>query len=248
MEKNTESKYSNMIDDSKTENHYVVATVKPWNISAFNQYVDDLPGSWHLLTSKGELNLEALQKINPRYIFFPHWSWLVPSEILEEFECVCFHMTDVPYGRGGSPLQNLIVLGHENSKLTALKMSDELDAGPVYTKLDFDLNGSALAIYERVSVLCYRLIRHMVYDEPTPVPQEGDIVSFKRRTEEESKLPEHGSLRGIYNHIRMLDAPTYPKSKIEYGNFLLEFSDASLHDEQIFEAKVTISIKKPSQS
>ncbi len=26
-----------------------------------------------------------------------------------KFECVCFHMTDVPYGRGGSPLQNLII-------------------------------------------------------------------------------------------------------------------------------------------
>jgi len=37
-------------------------------------------------------------------------------------------MTDVPYGRGGSPLQNLIVRGHTETKLTALRCVRDLDA------------------------------------------------------------------------------------------------------------------------
>ena len=41
-------------------------------------------------------------------------------------------MTDVPYGRGGSPLQNLIVRGYSEIKLTVLQMVKAFDAGLVY--------------------------------------------------------------------------------------------------------------------
>ena len=74
--------------------------------------------------------VSVLAKNRPRYIFFPHWSWMVPRAVWEKHECVCFHMTDVPYGRGGSPLQNLILKGHTKTKITALRMVGELDAGP----------------------------------------------------------------------------------------------------------------------
>jgi len=52
-------------------------------------------------------------------------------------------MTYMPYGRGGSPLQNLIVRGYRHTKLTALRMVEEFDAGPVYLKEDLCLEGNA---------------------------------------------------------------------------------------------------------
>ena len=57
-----------------------------------------------------DLTPERLASLDPRYVFFLHWSWKIPAEIHTRFECVIFHMSDVPYGRGGSPLQNLIVV------------------------------------------------------------------------------------------------------------------------------------------
>ncbi|MEZ5300570.1 MAG: hypothetical protein R3F11_07915 [Verrucomicrobiales bacterium] len=42
---------------------------------------------------------------DPRMIFFLHWSHKVPAELLDRYECVCFHMTDVLMGAAGSPLQ-----------------------------------------------------------------------------------------------------------------------------------------------
>ena len=59
------------------------------------------------------------------------------------YNCVCFHMTAVPYGRGGSPLQNLIIQGFSSTLITALKMVKELDAGGVYTKRTRSLRLSA---------------------------------------------------------------------------------------------------------
>ncbi len=48
------------------------------------------------------------------------------------FNCVVFHMTDLPFGRGGSPLQNLISRGIYKTKISAIKVVKEIDAGPIY--------------------------------------------------------------------------------------------------------------------
>ena len=52
-----------------------------------------------------------------------------------------------------------------------------------------------------------------------------------------------GSLQAVYDHIRMLDAPTYPPGFIEHGGLRLEFSNAQLQGDEIV-ARVVIR-KKP---
>jgi len=48
-------------------------------------------------------------------------------------------MTDLSYGRGGSPLQNLIVRGYKDTMISALWIEKELDSG-AYTHRSGDLN------------------------------------------------------------------------------------------------------------
>lgn len=225
-------------------NNYIVATIKPWNIEAFHQRKATLPGTWHLITSNLELTIERLEEINPRYIFFPHWSWIVPTEILERWECVCFHMADVPYGRGGSPLQNLIVRGHKNTKISALKMVSELDAGPVYEKLMLSLEGTAQDIFQRMAPLILDSAKNIANKEPIPQEQTGEVTLFKRRKLEESEIPLiSGNLEDIYDHIRMLDAETYPKAFIQHGDLRIEFDKAILSESGKITAQVNI-VKK----
>lgn len=221
--------------------NYIVATIKDWNIALFNQKTTHLTGQWHLMTQPEELTLEALDRINPKYIFFPHWSWLVPEEILTKFNCICFHMTDVPYGRGGSPLQNLILRGHEETQLSALRMERSLDSGPVYVKVPLSLTGSAQEIFTNCAEKVFNLIETIITLNPVPVTQTGTVTTFTRRTPEQSELPQSISLSQGYDFIRMLDADTYPKAFIEYGNFLLEFSQAKLNtnNELIAQVKFT---------
>lgn len=224
------------------EKTYIVATVKPWNTAAFNRYAPSLPGNWVLVDQRDRLTAEALAGIKPRYIFFPHWSWPVPSEILEAAECVCFHMTDVPYGRGGSPLQNLIVRGHQQTKITALRMTGEMDAGPVYAKRDLSLDGRAQDIFEKAAETIFQMIADIAAAEPAPVPQEGEVTVFNRRTPDQSQIPEAADLKQTYDHIRMLDAETYPQAFVDHDGLRFTFSDASLHDGEI-QAMVTIKLK-----
>lgn len=225
--------------------NYVVATIKPWNIEAYHRRVPNISGQWHLIGSQSELTLDKLKAIGPRYIFFPHWSWRVPEEILAAFECVCFHMTDVPYGRGGSPLQNLIVRGHRDTKVSALRMVAEMDAGPVYLKLPLSLEGRAEEIFQRLADVTFDIISTMVASEPIPIPQSGEPVVFVRRRSEESELPHTGSIPALYDHIRMLDAKTYPPAFLEWGDFRLEFVDAGMASNAL-EARVVIRRKEPT--
>ena len=228
------------VDEEKV---YLVATIKRWNVDEFARRVAHLPGRWLLVTDPASLDTALVRSLKPRFIFFPHWSWKVPDEVLAAAECVCFHMTDVPYGRGGSPLQNLILRGHEETKLSGLRMVSELDAGPVYRKRTLSLEGAAHEIFERCATAIFEMIEEIVVDEPEPTPQIGTPVVFPRRRPEESRLPRGGSSRSIYDHIRMLDADGYPSAFLDYGDFRLEFHDARLRDDRI-DALATFSIAR----
>ena len=221
---------------------YVVATIKPWNIAAFHRRCTKLAGRWELIQSKEALTLDRLREIRPKYVFFPHWSWRVPAQILQEFACICFHKSDVPYGRGGSPLQNLIIRGHTTTTMTALRMVEELDAGPVYLKRPLSLEGRAEEIFERAADLIYDMIGEIISRDIAPVSQQGEPVVFERRAPQESVLPQDGSPSAIFDFIRMLDAPTYPKAFIDWGKWRIEFDHARVNPDAV-EARVVIRKK-----
>lgn len=218
-----------------------MAGTKPWNLRIFNEVISKYPGKWNFIQSREQLTLKYIQNLNPRYIFFIHWSWKVEEEIINNYKCVCFHMTDVPYGRGGSPLQNLIIRGHRHTKLTALQMTQNFDAGPIYLKEDLSLEGNAEEIYIRTTYLATKMIKRIIREQPKPSPQSGKVVVFKRRKIKESEIPENGTLQALHDFIRMLDAEEYPKAFFIFKGFRYEFSRASLYDGKIV-ADVSITL------
>ncbi len=227
------------------ENTYIVATIRPWNIKTYHEVISRYPGRWLLVTAREELSPHLLKRMKPRYVFFPHWSFIVPAEVLKLSECVCFHETDVPYGRGGSPIQNLIARGHRKTVITALRMVDTLDAGPVLMKRPMSLEGIAEEIFIRAARTVAEMIREIIENEPEAQPQKGRPTVFRRRKPAESAVPETiGSLQKLFDHIRMLDAAEYPRAYIEHDGFRYELSRPSLRTDAI-EADVRITkIKK----
>jgi len=218
---------------------YVVASCKPWHEIEFLKHSKKLSGIWKLVSNQKQL-LKVVKKYNPNFIFFLHWNWIVPSKIWETTECVCFHITDLPYGRGGTPLQNLILKKRRKTKVTAFKMVKELDAGPVYLKRNLLLNGTAKQIYVRAGKICWSIIRTMISRNIVPSPQKGKVTKFQRRHAAERILPSTGGLKKIYDFIRMLDAPTYPLAFLKHGKFYLEFSKSKMKRFSV-DAKVRIT-------
>jgi methionyl-tRNA formyltransferase len=221
---------------------YIIATIKDWNINQYNRSIYKKSKNWYLVTDTKKLTIAYVKSIKPKYIFFPHWSKRVNSKIINDYECVCFHETDVPYGRGGSPIQNLIIRNHKKTVITALKMTDEIDAGPIYLKKLLKLNGSAQQIYEKASKKVFKMINIIVKKNIMHVAQKGKVAKFKRRKPKQSILSKKTkSLSELYNHIRMLDAKTYPTAFIKYGNLRIEFKKAKINKKTI-DASVSIKI------
>ena len=214
--------------------NYIVATIKNWNVKVYDEIIKHYPGNWHLITDPNELTVDNIKSLNPKYIFFPHWSHLVPLEILDITTCICFHETDLPYGRGGSPFQNLISRGHKNTVISAIKMSEEIDAGPIYLKKTLSLEGLGEEIYIRASHITAEMIETIITENPSPKKQVGKPTVFNRRIPSESEVPiEINSLEDLFDYIRMLDVNTYPKAFIESGGFKYEISRPALKTEEI---------------
>ena len=219
---------------------HIIATIKPWNIENFKKIKSK---KYLLISDPKKLKIKNLLKYKIKYIFFPHWSQKVPKKIVDNYFCICFHETDLPDGRGGSPIQNLILRNKQNSKITAFKMTNKIDAGPILMKEKFSLNGSAEEIYNNCSKIIFRMIKKIVKSKINLKPQNGKIIYYKR-LKNNSKIDfNDNSLIKIYNKIRMLDAETYPRAIIEKNDFNYEFSSVKNNGNSL-EAKVIIKKKK----
>lgn len=193
------------------------------------------------IDNKECITYDYLHTLQPEWVFFPHWSYIIPAEVYANMNCVIFHMTDLPFGRGGSPLQNLIARGIYETKLSALKCTAQLDAGDIYIKQPLSLWGTAEEIYLRAAELTKEMIIQIVKEKPQLYKQQGEPVVFQRRKPSEGDVGEFDSLAEIFDYIRMLDADTYPPAFLDMNNLHIEFTRASLKDGHILaDAKIFI--------
>ncbi len=215
-----------------TINNYILLTAKSWHDDLF-EYLQTRPNeTWTRIKTKEAFCAENLKAINPTKIFIPHWSYIITKEVFESYCCIVFHMTDLPFGRGGSPLQNLIVRGLAETKISAIQVNEGIDTGDVYLKKTLSLQGTATEIFERASPIIQSMIEKIIDEKIEPMQQTGDPVIFKRRKPEESSLNALKELNQVYDYIRMLDCQGYPNAFVETENFKFDFSNAQFNNEQ----------------
>ena len=207
----------------------LVLSSRPWNSGLADRLSRRLDRDVHSISTKLQLTTEAVAEIDPLWIFVPHWSQLIPESIWGFWPTVIFHMTDLPYGRGGSPLQNLIKRGHSSTVISAVRCSSTFDAGDIYTKQPLSLHGSAEEIFLRADGVIEKMIEQIVSEEPAATPQQGEPVLFRRRTPAQSDLTNcpKGDQTAWYDQIRMLDAEGYPQAFLEAHGMRLEFRRVS---------------------
>lgn len=221
----------------------VIVSNKSWHKKFVAEIQQRIGESVTYIDDKSSVTYENFKALNPKYIFFPHWSYIIPKKIHENFQCIIFHMTDLPFGRGGSPLQNLISRGIYETQLSAIRCIETLDGGDIYLKRPLSLFGSAEEIFLRGAEMIKEMIIEIVRENPVPVPQKGDAVIFKRRVPAESNIAELTSLNQVFDYIRMLDANGYPAAFLETNYLRLEFSRASLKEDNIL-ADVKITLRR----
>ncbi len=196
-----------------------------------------------IVLKEQELDLyKRIAEASPTWVFVPHWSKIIEPQIWSEWEVVVFHMTDLPFGRGGSPLQNLIARGFTETVISAFRCTEGIDEGPIYMKVPLSLDGSAREIFDRAGSVIEEMIIRIVETHPVPIPQSGNPTFFKRRLPEQSELDVKECLTTWFDQIRMLDAPGYPKAYLDLADKHLKFSNVKHEGSKLF-ATVEISEK-----
>jgi methionyl-tRNA formyltransferase len=225
---------------------FALASNRPWNADLGRRLHGRTGQPFLVIEAPDALSVESLNAAGVETIFFAHWSHKIPARIYEAFECVIFHMTDLPYGRGGSPLQNLITRDHDETVITALRCVEEMDAGPIYLKRPLNLNGSAEEIYLRADRVIESMIVTLVEERPNATAQTGEVTIFKRRLPQQGDWSGAEDLDAVFDYIRMLDATDYPPAFVDVGRFRLEFSRAARRTNAVV-ADVRITLRDPGE-
>lgn len=222
----------------------IIVSEKSWNQNLVKELTKKCPSyDWISICQKSNFNTKFLNQFDVEKIFIPHWSYIINDNIYDNYECIVFHMTDLPFGRGGSPLQNLISRGIYNTKISALRVEKGIDTGDIYLKENLELNGSATEIFKRANMIVKQMIISILENKIKPTPQKGKVTMFKRRKPYQSNIIELETLQKVYDYIRMLDADGYPKAYLENRFLKFEFNDANFKNKNEITATVKIKMK-----
>ena len=167
--------------------------------------------------------LQEIRKFHPRIFLFYGWSWLIPQELYASYTCLILHPSPLPKYRGGSPLQHQIISGEKTSAVTILEVTNNIDAGPVYSQTIFSLSGTLSQIFDRMVTIgtkdTKKVLDNIAHKRIHPVLQnENNATCYKRRKPHNSEITMK-DLRSktaieLYNFIRALDDP-YPNAFIK---------------------------------
>lgn len=219
----------------------ILLSEKSWHDNLFDKLKNNkVNGEWIRIRNKSQFTEEKLNNLKIDKVFIPHWSYHISEKIFKKYECILFHITDLPFGRGGSPLQNLIKLGKKETKISAFRVDHGTDTGPIYIKKELKLDGTARSIFESASEIIYEMILEIIESNIQPKEQIGEPYYFKRRVPSQSKICGIDKLSDFYDHIRMLDCDGYPKAYFELDDFKIEFENAKIINNLEIKANVRI--------
>ena len=172
--------------------------------------------------------------IKPEYIFFFHWSDKIHEKIYENSNCISFHTSNLPEGRGGNPIQNQILEGISQTYVNAIKTSGQIDGGDLYCRETISLQGSLQDIWLKIAEVSYKMIESILFNDLKPTPQSNlDLKKYKRLNSNEMNLNGDDAIEKLYDQIRMRDADGYGKSFIMVDGFKFEFSRAQMTGQDI---------------
>jgi len=153
--------------------------------------------------------------------FFLSCEKIVPERYLKKHQhnIVC-HPSDLPNGRGFSPLAWQILEGKSDIPITLFEATHELDAGPYYFKDVIKLQGHELNDHikklqgEKTVEMCLRFIDE--YDKLKLIKQQGAPSYYARRTKASVKLDIYKSIAEQWALLRTADNDRFP-AYFEWG-------------------------------
>jgi len=213
-----------------------VCAYRDWALKTYDSLVELFPDIKFTLIDTNQKFLELASSENlPKLIFCIGWSSIIKEEFLKERIILGLHPSDLPNFAGGSPIQNQIINGVFNSKMTLFKLSEELDAGPIISKVPLSLEGHIDDIFRRLQLTSTILLRDFLNNYPNNIYQKSQPAKkcLKRLKPEDSEITKDQfynlSAKEIFNMIRCREDP-YPNCFLRDNSGKLIFKLCEFED------------------
>lgn len=126
---------------------------------------------------------------------------------------VVIHESDLPRGKGWSPVAWEVVKGNNVITLSLFEAVEKVDSGKIYMKDKIILNGDELLpeIREKVAAKTIEMALRYVRQYPMKGNEQvGEETFYRRRTPEDSELDINQSIAQQFNLMRIADNDKYP--------------------------------------
>ena len=151
------------------------------------------------------------------FCFCLSFSQLVPSLIRQRFRhTLVVHESDLPAGKGWSPLTWQILEGKNRIPVTLIEAADAVDSGPIYAKRWINFKGDELVAelrdcQARVTLeLCSWFVDNYPKSVSEPQEQQGQETYYPRRWPKNSELDPNKTIAEQFNLLRVVDNDRYP--------------------------------------
>ena len=125
------------------------------------------------------------------------------------------HASDLPCGKGWSPLVWQILEGKNEITVTLLEAEDKLDSGDIWHKVQLKFKGHELvdeinkSLFDAEIWLMDFAVENFQQVQPTPQPDHKNIY-YPKRNPEDSRIDPQQSIAEQFDKLRIADPDRYP--------------------------------------
>jgi len=135
---------------------------------------------------------------------------ILPPPMLEAPRrgCLNIHASLLPRWRGAAPIQAAILAGDTRTGVTVMQMDAGLDTGPMLLAdaVPIAPRATAALLHDVLAYLGARLILRALNEDPRPVPQPNDGVTYAPRlTREDGRIDWSKDAKAIDRQVRAFD-------------------------------------------
>ncbi len=183
---------------------------------------------------KDEGIVETIINFAPDFIVVAAYGQLLPKSVLDIAPCINLHASLLPKYRGASPIQQALLEGEKITGVTAMRMEEGLDSGPIlaWDVVPIEIFDRKEALFERLAQRAATLTPLVLrdFDRIQPLPQcDADATWCKKIRRSDGLVDFRDDAMRIYNRFRAFEG--WPGIYLESGLKLLELMPAEGKEE-----------------
>lgn len=185
--------------------------------SWINSTVEVLVEDWKQLGHEVFWGHDLQELPSADFCFCLSFSQLIPTIIRQQFKhALVVHESDLPAGKGWSPLTWQILEGKKRIPITLFEAADDVDSGPIYAQRWIEFEGHELVDELRegqataTKDICQWFVDHYPESLSEVREQQGLESFYARRRPKDSELDPNKTIAEQFNLLRVADNERYP--------------------------------------